>query len=415
MRRREERFVWVLRALIIAVPLVSGGWWGYARYVDQVTADGEAAAAQVVERYPYVRDLLEVRDGTTYGILMEEAGVGGSEANAIFAAAEPVYDLSRVRLGRTIELVYARDTHELRGLDYQIDSEEILHVTRSDNEASGWEAVREDIPYETVEREASGTVESSLYEAGLGIGLDERAIIALAETFQWTLDFAMDVRVGDTFAFIYEGRYLDGKYVMPGAVRAAKYVNDGHENYAFRFETSEGEVGYYDETGDSVQKVFLKAPVAFKYITSGYTTGLRYVSAFSTATRHRAIDYAAPAGTPIRAVGDGTVVFAGWSSAGYGNLTSIRHNGVYTTNYAHQSRILVHVGQKVTQGQTIGYVGSTGFSTGPHLHYEMVKYGQKINPLIEEFPSTGPVPEVDMQRFLDGIAGVKAQLDAIRN
>jgi len=344
---------------------------------------------------------------------MEEAGVGGSESTAIFSAAQAAYDLSKVRVGRTIDLVYARDTHELKRLTYQIDSEEVLNVTRDPQEAVGWTAAREGIPYEVIEKETHGTAESSLFLAGLDIGLDERAIIALAEVFQWTIDFAMDVRQGDTFAFIHEDRYLKGQYVMPGAVIAAKYVNDGVAKYAFRFGTSDGEVGWYDEKGDSVQKMFLKAPVAFKYITSGYTTGMRYVSAFDTATRHRAIDYATPTGTPIRAVGDGTVTFAGWSSVGYGYLTSIRHNSTYSTNYAHQSKILVRPGQKVSQGQTIGLVGSTGFSTGPHLHYEMVKNGVKINPLYEEFPSTGPVPEEDRADFDAMFPALKDRLDAL--
>jgi murein DD-endopeptidase MepM/ murein hydrolase activator NlpD len=144
--------------------------------------------------------------------------------------------------------------------------------------------------------------------------------------------------------------------------------------------------------------MFLKAPVAFKYITSGFTTGLRYVAAFNTATGHRAIDYAAKTGTPIRATAAGVVSFAGWDGP-YGNKVSIRHNSVYTTNYAHQSRMAVRRGQSVSQGQIIGYVGSTGFSTGPHLHYEMVKNGTKINPLREEFPGTDPVKAEEKPAF----------------
>ena len=185
---------------------------------------------------------------------------------------------------------------------------------------------------------------------------------------------------------------------MPGHVLAAEYVNDGTVFRGFRFIDSKGEEGYYDEKGMSLRKMFLKAPVAFKYITSGFTTGLRYVSAFNTSTGHRAIDYAAKAGTPIRATADGTVVMAGWDGP-YGNKVSIRHNATYTTNYAHQSRMAVKRGQKVEQGQVIGYVGSTGFSTGPHLHYEMVKNGTKINPMRETFPGTDPVSEDEKAAF----------------
>lgn len=389
------------------------GWWVYSWQTGKIEERGVAAAAQVVVTYPYVTKQVEVRDGSTYGTLMEEAGVGGSVAAVIFDTAAQVYDLSRIRLGRRLDLVYARDTHELRRVTYQIDSEEVLHVTRNSGEENGWEAVREEIVYEVRRTEASGTIESSLYLSAMEQDLDERAIIALADVFQWTIDFAMDVRAGDSYAFIYEKRYLDGEYVMPGSVIAVKYVNDGMPHYAFQFEKEVGEYGYYDEEGESVQKVFLKAPVAYKYISSGFTNGLRYVSAFNVSTGHRAIDYAAPTGTPIRAVGDGTVIFSGWDSGGYGYRTSIRHNGTYTTNYAHQSRIIVRYGQKVSQGQTIGYVGSTGFSTGPHLHYEMVKYGTKINPLREEFPSTDPISEQDMDRYMQEMERLKAEVEAI--
>lgn len=400
--------VFVLAGFAAAV-----GWWLYSWQTGKIEERGAAAAVRIVAMHPYVTKQIEVRDGTTYGILMEEAGVGGSVAAVIFDTAAQVYDLSRIRLGRHLDLVYARDTHELRRVTYQIDSEEVLHVTRNSEEENGWEAIREEIAYEVRRTEASGTIGSSLYLSAMEQDLDERAIIALADVFQWTIDFAMDVRVGDNYTFIYEKRYLDGEYVMSGSVIAAKYVNDGMPHYAFRFEKEDGEYGYYDEEGESVQKVFLKAPVAYKYVSSGFTTGRRYVSAFNVSTGHRAIDYAAPTGTPIRSVGDGTVIFAGWDSGGYGYRTSIRHNGIYTTNYAHQSRIAVSYGQKVSQGQTIGYVGSTGFSTGPHLHYEMVKYGIKINPLREEFPSTDPISERDMGRYMQEMERLKAEVEAI--
>ncbi len=368
----------------------------------------EEAAAICVEKYPYLNKSVEVVDGSTYGTLMADAGVGGTDAAAIFAASEDVYDLSKVRLGRTIDLIYDRETGEFLRLKYQIDSEEVLEVSKGEE---GWTAERVAIPYEVKVRTVEGTIDSSLYVSALEQDLDERAIIALADVFQWEIDFVMDVRQGDTYRFVYEERYLDGGYVMPGAVLAAKFVNDGRPYYAFRYVSPDGDESYYNEEGESVEKVFLKAPVAFRYISSGFTTGLRYVSAFNVSTGHRAIDYAAPLGTPIRAVGDGTVTLAGWNGA-YGNMVKIRHNSTYSTNYGHMSRIAVRYGQKVSQGQTIGYVGSTGFSTGPHLHYEMVKYGVKINPLTEEFPSTEPVPEDQKQAYLDGIADLRAQLDA---
>lgn len=387
-----------LKGLLIFMTIVAAGTWiyGWQTSASGPEAPEEGVTPTVIEPPPtsYVKSL-EVVEDSTYGKLMEEAGVGASTFQAIFTSAEDLYDLSRVRLGRTIDLTYDIATDTLEELTYQIDTEEELHVRKEGEE---WVAELVPIDYEVRVRTVEGTIESSLYASALEQGLDEKAVVALAEVFQWTIDFAMDVRVGDTYRFIYEERYRNGEYVMPGAVLAARYVNDGDERLAFYFEDGEGEWAHYDDEGESLQKLFLKAPVAFKYISSGFTTGRRYVAAFNTSTGHRAIDYAAAMGTPIRSVGDGTVAYSGWNGP-YGNFVSIRHNGTYKTNYAHMSRRAVSTGQKVSQGQTIGYVGSTGFSTGPHLHYEMVKHGVKINPLRETFPSTEPVSEGNRDAF----------------
>ncbi len=260
---------------------------------------------------------------------------------------------------------------------------------------------------EVVHKEAK--ISDSLYLSALEVGMDEKAIIALAEAFQWSIDFAMDPRVGDTFKVIYEERYLQGEYVRPGKILAARYVNDGTAYELYYFHETDNNEGYFDEEGNSVQKMFLKAPVAFKYISSGFTTGLRYVEAFNVSTGHRAIDYAAPSGTPIRSVGDGTVTFAGWNGP-YGYMVSVRHNGTYSTNYAHMSKMAVKKGAKVKQGDVIGYVGSTGFSTGPHLHYEMVRNGIKINPLTEVLPPGQAIGAENKERFLQSITDWQTEL-----
>ena len=405
-RRTVDRLTWGVRlGGLLLVALLWGLTWVYTARAED---DYSAALAIAVEKHPYVTRSYEITDGATYGTVMEEASIGGTATANIFAAAEEVYDLTRVRLGRTIDLHFERETDRLLGLVYQIDTEERLHVELQDDDS--WLAERREIKYEVRLRTVEGTIESSLYVSALEQGLDDRAVVALADVFQWTLDFVMDVRQGDSYRFIYEERFLGGEYVMPGAVMAAKFVNDGHPHYAFAYTTADGQDGHFDDTGESVQKMFLKAPVAFKYISSGFTTGQRYISAFNVSTGHRAIDYAAPTGTPIRAVGDGTVTLAGWNGS-YGIMVKLRHNGTYSTNYGHMSRLAVSYGQKVSQGQTIGYVGSTGFSTGPHLHYEMVKHGAKINPLREDFPGIDPVPADEMADYMTVVEEWKPQLD----
>jgi len=405
--RRLRRLILWAGLLPVATVVIGLIWFTRASAIPAETGESVPVPEPPLER----RDV-EVRTGSTFGLLMEEVGLDAATSAAIFAAAGETYDLTKILVGRKIGLLYDRETGQLHKLVYRIGTEEMLHVNGSDCGDGGcatWQAERRDIPYEVRRKVSEGTVESSLYLAGLTQGLDERAIIALAEVFQWDVDFALDVRQGDSFRFIHEERYLGGEYVMPGRVLAAKYVNDGTEHLAFWFEGDDGAGGHYDEEGNSVQRIFLKAPVHYKYISSGFTTGQRYIQAFNISTGHRAIDYATPTGTPIRSVGDGTVVYAGWKGA-YGLTVSIRHNETYTTNYCHQSRVAVGYGQKVKQGDVIGYVGSTGLSTGPHLHYEMVKRGVKINPLTEEFPPGEAIREADRTRFLQVVGEYRPQL-----
>ncbi|HLD28004.1 MAG TPA: peptidoglycan DD-metalloendopeptidase family protein, partial [Patescibacteria group bacterium] len=398
--------------IIIVIILIGGlsffvfkNWTGADEF--QAETNGEQEDNIVIKSLPVV-------DGSTYGKLMADAGVSATTTQAIFTAAEDVYDLSSVRVGRTIDLVYKKDSGDFIQLIYRIDSEEELFVTyqaeTNSTTTARWLAERAPIDYEIMIKTVSGTIESSMYESATQQGIDERAIIAYADVFQWSVDFAWQVQSGDSYKFIYEERYRDGEYVMPGKVLAGKFTNVGADLYAFYYYESDDNDGYYDHEANSVQKVFLKAPLAFKYISSGFTTGARYIQAFNISTGHRAIDYAAEYGTPIRAVGGGTVIYAGWNGA-YGNFVSVRHSSTYTTNYGHMSKIAVSYGQRVTQGQTIGYVGSTGLSTGPHLHYEMVKNGVKINPLLEVFPPNEAIKDENKEDYFNKISSWREELD----
>src|SRR3989344_5554932 len=398
--------------LVILIALVAGLFlfWPKSNKVDQNLTEGIEQAAPTT----YTRSL-EITEGATYGFLMAQAGVPTTTRQEIFAAAQSVYDLTKIRLGRSLDLVYDLTTDELEQLGYQIDTEERLYVSlNSTTTASStepvWSASVKPIPYEIKIKTVACTIETSMYESALAQNIDERAVIGFADAFQWTIDFAWEVRQGDTYKFIYEERYLDGEYIMPGQILAGKFVNAGKDLYAFYYQETAENFGYFDEAGNSAERTFLKAPLAFKYITSGFTTGSRYIAAFNIATGHRAIDYAATFGTPVRAVGDGTVIFAGWDGS-YGYKISVRHNATYTTNYAHLSKFAIKSGQKVSQGQTIGYVGSTGLSTGPHLHYELVKNGTKINPLTEVFPPKEGIKEENKPAYLAVTKDLKEKLD----
>lgn len=405
----EKYFKYLIAIFILSIASFAYASFYYNGDVDEIGEVKGEEEIQVVENIKHDRIVeVEITDGSTYGSLMEGAGISGTISTNIYDSAIDLYDLSKIRLGRTIKLIYDSETDEFKELDYQISVEEMLYVKKDD--LGNWIAEKKAIEYDIRIKTASGVVKSSMYAAALENNIDERAIVELANAFQWTIDFSNDPRVYDTFDFVYEELYLNGEYIMPGSILAGVYNNAGEIYEIYYFEENEDNKGYFDKDGNSVQKMFLKAPVEFKYVSSGFTTGQRYVEAYSVSTKHRAIDYAANPGTPIRSVGDGTVAFAGWSPVGYGNLVKIRHNSTYSTNYAHQSKLAVKTGQKVKQGQIIGYVGSTGFSTGPHLHYEMVKDGVKINPLKEILPPGTPIKDENKERFFEEMKKYKEMI-----
>lgn len=415
---------------IIIIILLIGGFWYYHSSTSRTGELSESIEEQASKQQPGRVEVVPIEAGATYGSLMEEAGIDGTTSQHIYAAAHDVYDLADIRAGEEIELTFDPETDELQQLKYQTDTlHELFVVHRASDElvvenkeqpenqlksatsTSDWIAQSRLIKYDIQVKTVTGTIDSSLYETGLDKGMDERAIIALAEVFQWSIDFAWGTRTGDTFTAIYEERYRNGEYIMPGRILAAKFVNDGREYQAYYFEASDEIKGYYDEQGNSTQKIFLKAPLEFKYISSGFTTNKRFVSsALGWTSSHQAIDYAADIGTPVRVVGDGIVVSAGWNTHGYGNLVTVSHNETYSTNYAHLSKIYVKRGEHVSQGDIIGAVGSTGFSSGPHLHFEMVKHGTKINPLTEELPSGEPIADEYQEQFKRTVEQYRDQL-----
>lgn len=402
--RKYSLFGWLI--LIIAA---LAGYFILARADIQSDAPAPSAPAVISDRLVEI----EVQPEMTFSLVAETAGLDKNLVQELLTVSSEVYDLSKIRVGRTFSFFFSPDTGELKKFIYPLDSEEELWVDK--NAAGGWQARREKIAYDIKLKTVAGTIENSLYESAVSQGVDIRAIIALADVFAWSIDFGMGIRQGDTYKFIFEERYREGVYVLPGQILAARFVNDGKVVEGYYFSEGmdeEGETidGYYHPDGQSVQKIFLKNPVSYKYISSGYTSGLRYISAFDISTGHRAIDYAAASGSPVRTVGEGQVISAGWNKQGYGNFISIRHNETFSTNYAHLSKIYVRRGQWVQQSDIIGAVGSTGLSTGPHLHFEMLKYGTKINPLTVDLPSDKAVSPEKMEEFKKTVEYWQTQL-----
>ncbi len=399
---------------IIFILILIGGIFCFVKYGLPVLEAYQNTQEEIIIEPTDRQEIVEIVANSTFGELMTQTGINPNLANEIYEASVDTYDLARIKAGHFLELTFDKDTDEFKELVYKINSEDELVVSYNNNLIENATSTEEsvgfcDVQIRSIDYEIrivtkEGEVKTSMYEAALENNIDERAIIDLANAFQWTIDFAMDPRVGDKFKFIYKERYLNGEYQMPGKILAGQYINDGEKYQVYYFEETEDNIGYFDENGNSVQKMFLKAPVAFKYISSGFTTGLRYIKAFNISTGHRAVDYAAAYGTPIRTVGDGTVISASWNGS-YGYMVKIRHNSTYQTNYGHMSKFAVRYGVKVKQGDVIGYVGSTGLSTGSHLHYEMVKNGVKINPLREVLPPGEAIKEENQVRFFEAIKG----------
>ncbi|MDO8466623.1 MAG: peptidoglycan DD-metalloendopeptidase family protein [bacterium] len=346
---------------------------------------------------------ISIPTGATFIDAMRYLGVATSTSQSILNSAQDKYNLAKIVSGRELALSFDVFSGDLKKMVYKIDVDNQLIVEDADSEAdpeNKWGAKVEPIPYEVRERSGGGVISKSLYQTIVSQGLDERLALALAEAFAWQIDFATDIQEDDSFKVVYEERYLDGRYVMPGRIMAASFINAGESFKGYYFEgTEKTRAGHYDENGGALQKEFLKSPLQYKYISSGYSLA-RYNPITKKTSPHRGIDYAAPSGTPAVSVGDGTVTQAGWNGY-YGISVTVRHNDTYKTVYGHFSRLAkgIKVGAKVSQGQVVGYVGSTGLSTGPHLHYEMHKFSSYVNPFKVEIPPGDPVNEMDRAAF----------------
>ncbi len=297
--------------------------------------------------------------------------------------------LDRLKPGDPITFVHSEDG-ELQSLSRQVSNTSRLSVTRSED---GFKAQLIATPLTIKTASVRGTVDTSLFASASKAGLSADLIMRLAnDIFGWDIDFALDIQPGDEFNVVYEKQYRDNEYVSDGRILAAEFINDGHVYRAIRFDSADGEVGnYYTPEGRSMHKQFLRAPVDFTRISSGFSFA-RLHPILNRIRAHKGVDYAAPTGTPIKAAGDGKVSFEGIQN-GYGNVMILEHGAGITTLYGHMSRFnkAVRNGARVKQGDIIGYVGMTGAATGPHLHYEYRLNGAYKDPRTVALPNASPI------------------------
>lgn len=371
---------------------------------DDIT-QGRSDAGVVNENW---RETTVRRGDTLSGILRRE-GLFSSGIDWVVRTNPDARALYRLIPGNKLK-IRTDDLGRIQELVYHVNKNETLHLKR---EADGFDVSVKTRLLETRLAYVTGSIETSLFQDGQIAGLSNALIMKLVEIFGWDIDFALDLRRGDSFSVIYEEKYWQGQKVADGRILAAEFVNRGRVYRAIAYRNAKGYTAYYTPSGKSVRRQFLRTPVVFSRISSRYSKG-RFHPVLKRWRAHKGVDYAARTGTPVRATAEGRVVFKGWKG-GYGKTIIIKHGGTFSTLYAHQSRFKrnIRVGSLVQQGQIIGYVGKTGLVTGPHLHYEFRVNGIHRNPLTFRFPAAKPISAKYRQDFQREARLWSAKLDFI--
>jgi len=351
-----------------------------------------------------------IGSGETLAGVLARAGVTGTDADAAIRAFTGVYDPRRLLPGQKIVVRFrapegGRDgvrpealPGTFLGFGFEPDFRHEIAVTRQRD--GSFTAAKE---AKTVKRSLAriaGQITSSLYLAGEAVGLPANVLAEFIRIYSWDVDFQRDIREGDSFEVTFEEvRDEDGRLVHAGTVHFAALTLSGDRRPLYRFVTAEGDVDYFDDKGQGARKALMRTPIDGARLSSGF--GKRRHPVLGYTKMHRGVDFAAPPGTPIYAAGDGVVTFAG-RKGGYGNYINVRHNGRYHTAYAHMKAFArgIAAGSRVRQGEVIGYVGTTGRSTGPHLHYEILVDGGQVNPLSVRMPSGRKLKGDELDRFL---------------
>lgn len=352
---------------------------------------------------------VRIEPGLTLSKLFEAEGLAPEQWMSILDLGPDAAELKRIKAGETLEI--RKSDGELLELRYVLDELRTLHVQRVEDR---FEANTLTAALERSTRTVSGVIDSSLFVAGQRAGLPVRAVMELAELFRYDIDFALDLRDGDRFTVVMEELYREGQKQRDGDLLAAEFVNQGKVHRAVRFLDKDGRSAFYTPDGQSLRKAFFRTPLDVVRITSHFNLKRRH-PILNTIRAHKGTDYAAASGTPIKATGEGKVVFQG-IKGGYGRVVILQHGSQYETLYAHLSRFRAgqSVGTRVKQGQVIGYVGASGLATAPHLHYEFRVNGVHKNPVSIVMPRANPIPRSQMASFESQVAPLIAQIDSVR-
>jgi murein DD-endopeptidase MepM/ murein hydrolase activator NlpD len=351
----------------------------------------------------------KVGKNQSLGHILQEYNVGHTSIHRLAMAADTVFDVRHIRAGKPFTVFCTKDSgqvakcfvYESSASNYVVfDMRDTMRVYKGQK------------PIEVVRRTVEGTIESSLYNAITDAGANPALAVELSEVYAWTIDFYR-IQKGDAFKVMFEENQVEGQTIGIKQIMAADFVHYKKHNYAYHY-VSEAVDGYYDEAGENLKKAFLQAPLKFSRISSGFNKK-RFHPVLKRVKAHLGTDYAAPTGTPIQAVGDGTISKASYTR-GNGNYVKMRHNSVYETQYLHMSKIKsgIKPGVRVKQGDVIGYVGSTGLATGPHVCFRFWKNGEQVDHRREKMPPADPVPSDELESFKAVADSLKLILDSSR-
>jgi murein DD-endopeptidase MepM/ murein hydrolase activator NlpD len=350
----------------------------------------------------------KVKSGDTLSSIFSKLEIH-SQLNPILRTDTARSQLKAIHPGQTIKAL--KEDGQLARLIFEPNANEYLEVIKQEDSYSAQLVNR---PIERRVNRASAIINDSLFLAGRRSGLSDSLIMELAGIFGWDIDFALDIREGDNFTLIFEELYRDDEKIGDGAIIAAEFTNQGRTYRAIRYEPPQGTASYYSPEGRSMRKAFLRTPVNFTRISSRFNLKRKH-PVLNRIRAHKGVDYAAPKGTPVRAAGDGKIIFKG-RKGGYGRTIIVQHGTRYNTLYAHLNSYhkKMRNGTRVKQGQVIGFVGMSGLATGPHLHYEFRVNGVHRNPLTVKLPAAEPLPKQYMTDFNQYSAPLLSQLDLYR-
>lgn len=402
-------WVGVVAAAIVAIVAVTFGRPDQGPATHQAVTQAEAApTGPPAALATFQFDEVVIRANDTLDAVFGRLAISRVDLARVRAIPEVRRSLDLLRPGDVILLTHLDG--ELKTLTRSLSNTATLTIRRV---AEGFAADVIENPLEESPASMQGRIESSLFSAVGSAGGTDGLAIAIADVFKYDIDFINDVRTGDRFAVTWQKEFQDGTFVRDGAITAAQFVNRGKVFRAVRYVMPDGSVEYFTPEGESVRKAFLRFPVEFGRVSSGFSLARRH-PILNRVTSHKGIDFAAPTGTPIKAAGSGRLQHRG-TLGGYGKTIILAHPGSVTTLYAHMSRFApgLSVGDKVTQGQVIGYVGSTGLSTGPHLHYEYRVGGVHRNPATVPMPKAESIPAELKSDFQEKSKQLLAELDRL--